>query len=102
MSEMSDIGLSEMVLALRQELMQAQQEGENKDLKFHVEQIELEVDVLTTKEETGKGGVKFWVCNAEAQAKFVQAKTHKLRLMLKPLSESTPNGALKISRRNRG
>ena len=97
MSKKRDIGLSEMVLALRQELLQAQQQGENMDLKFKVEDIDLEVEVLTTMEGTGKGGVKFWVCNAEAQAKFAKAKTHKLRLKLKPLSGTNPSGTLEIS-----
>jgi hypothetical protein len=59
------------------------------------------VDVLTTKEGTTGSSIKFWVCNAEAKAKFAKAKTHKLRLKLKPLSKSSPTGDLEISDRDR-
>jgi hypothetical protein len=95
---MNKIGLSEMVLALRQELLTAQREGEAKDLKFKVEDIDLEVEVMTTKEGSGKGSIKFWVCDAEANASFSQAKTHRLTLRLKPLGK---NGDVKISDRDR-
>lgn len=83
---MSEIGLSEMIVALRSELLKAQTEGIEKDLKFKIEQIELEVELVTTKEGEGSGSVKFWVYNAEMKAKVGTERTHRLLLKLKPES----------------
>ena len=56
---MDKIPLSEMLAQLRQELLQTQWEGEGSDLKFLIEDIEIELQVATTKEAGGGGGVKF-------------------------------------------
>ncbi len=88
------IGLSEMVVALRKELLEAQQLGEEQDLRFRVDGIEVELDVATTKKAGAQGGVKFWVYNASAKAELGEVSTQKLRLKLTP---STPEGDLKIS-----
>ena len=81
-----DIGLKEAVVALRKELLEAQKEAADQDLKFKIDEIELELELVTSKEGEGGGGVKFWVYNAEAQVSANEAKTHKLKLRLKPLN----------------
>lgn len=80
---MDKIPLSEMLAELRKELLKAQ--GEEEALKFRIEDIEIELQVGTTKEGQGKGSVKFWVYNAEAGVAASQAKTQKLKLKLKPV-----------------
>ena len=72
---MDKIPLSEMVAELRRELLKAQEEGKDAALRFLIEDVELEVQVGTTKEADGGGGVKFWVYNAEAKVSASDATT---------------------------
>jgi hypothetical protein len=82
---MENIELSEMLGQLRKELSIAQSEGARSDLKFQIEDIEIELQIGTTKGGKGGGGIKFWVYNAEAEVNASQAKTQKLKLKLKPV-----------------
>jgi hypothetical protein len=91
---MQEIELSEMLVNLRQELVKAQKSAAKEDLKFSVGDIEVELQITTTKEGQGKGGVKFWVYNAEASGKLSTQKVHKIKLTLKP--ELGSGGDLKI------
>ncbi|EGV30974.1 hypothetical protein ThidrDRAFT_2338 [Thiorhodococcus drewsii AZ1] len=81
---MGKIALSEMLRDLRAELVAARSEGEDSELRFEVADVELEIDIATTKEAGGGGGVKFWVYEAEANVKASDVRTHRLRLRLKP------------------
>jgi hypothetical protein len=80
------IGLAEFVTALRSELKVAQKNAEGEDLKFSVEDIQLEVKVLSERSDKVEGGVKFWVLNAggEIADKASLAQTLKLQLKLVP------------------
>lgn len=71
MADENRIGLAEMIDNLRQELLESQKLAENADIKFSVENIDLELKVQVQKDTTvgGKGGVKFWVVNAETEGK---------------------------------
>lgn len=91
---MKDIELSDMLVTLRKELMDAQKKGAAQDLKFKVEDVELEVQFTTTNDLDGKVGVKFWVYNAEAGGKTSDQTVHRLRLKLIP---QLSGGDLKIS-----
>ncbi len=91
---MGNIGLSEMVVSLRKELIEAQEKGAEQDLRFKVNEIEIEVDIVTTKEASPGAGVEFWVFSAELNTKFSDVRTHRLRLKLTP---QTPDGDLEIS-----
>ena len=82
---MDMIPLSEMLAELRKELLEAKWEGQSSDLKFLIEDIEIELQIVTTKGGKGGGGVKFWVYNAEAEVNASQAQTQKLKLKLKPV-----------------
>jgi hypothetical protein len=82
---MENIELSEMLGQLREELLKARGQSERLDLKFQIEDIEIELQIGTTKGGKGGGGVKFWVYNAEAEVNASQAKTQKLKLKLKPV-----------------
>lgn len=82
---MANIELSAMLGQLRKELSTAQSEGAESELKFQIEDIEIELQVATTSKMTGKTGIKILVCwDAEASAGIDKANTQKLKLRLKP------------------
>jgi len=87
MSE-SRIALSEMIAELRRELLKAQDEGQEKDLRLRVEEAEIEFHVTVTKEDSIGGSVKFWVFNADGRLKDADATTQKIKLKITPTTVS--------------
>jgi len=77
--------LSTVIVKLREELLDAQKQGEGKGLRFRVEDIEVELQVVAGKEGTGKVGVKWWVYNAEAAGTVSSQATQKLKFKLKAI-----------------
>lgn len=82
---MENIELSEMIGQLREELLTARAKSEGSDLKFQIEDIEIELQIVTTKGGKFGSGVKFWIFNADAEGNVSQAQTQKLKLKLKPV-----------------
>ena len=89
---MSEILLSEVVKQLRKELEVTMAEGDGKALRFEVENLELEMQVVVSKEASTKGttggGIKFWVVDAKASGelagKYTTSQVQRLKLSLKP------------------
>ena len=77
---MENIELSEVVDQLRKELLAAQSKIQGSDLKFEVLDIEVELQVVTTK--VVGGGFKFYV---EVAGSTSKAQTQKLKFKLKPV-----------------
>jgi hypothetical protein len=92
--EKNRIPLSKMLAELRNELLRAQAEGKDSELKFQVDDIEVELQVVTTQGDTEGASVKFWVFNADAKINASEATTQKLKLKLKA---NTPKGTLEVS-----
>jgi hypothetical protein len=90
----NDIALSDVIVDLRRELLKAQEKGRDQDLKFRVEDIEVELQVTATKEAGAEGGGKFWVYNAKAQGKLGKQSVQKLKFKLKP--ETADDKPLKV------
>lgn len=67
---MDKIPLSEMLAELRKQLLEAQDLGKDAPLKFLIEDVELEVQLATTRGADGSVGVKFWVYNAALTHEF--------------------------------
>lgn len=90
MSDDNRIGLAEMIENLRQELLEAQIKSENADIKFSVENIDLELKVQVQRdtEVGGKGGVKFWVVNAETEGKQKDSKVTEQTIKLSLKAEN--------------
>ncbi len=74
-----------MLVELREELLKAEAKGKDRRLKLLVEEVEIELQVVTEKKAGGGGGVKFWVYNADAKVEAADAKTQKFKLTLKPV-----------------
>ncbi|MCB1809367.1 MAG: hypothetical protein KDJ99_30680 [Candidatus Competibacteraceae bacterium] len=84
---MKQIELAKMITDLRKELTQAQKTRKKEEILFRVQEIELEVQMVSTQEASGMGGVKFWVINADAAGKVASEAIQKLRLKLKPVDD---------------
>jgi hypothetical protein len=94
------IPLPKMLAQLRSDLLEARAEGEGtEDLRFLVDDIEIELQMATTQDEESGMGIKFWVLNAEAKGKSAAAATQKLKLRLKAQGRE---GGFEISRSRRG
>lgn len=92
------IELAEAIGQLRNQLSRAIEDGEGQDLRFEVEDLELELQVTVTKDaEIGgsvEAGVKFWLLGggkASAEGGLSEGSSHlqKIRLKLKPKLAST-------------
>lgn len=89
---MAGIELSEVVKNLRQELRRAVSAGDGQDLKFEVEDLELELQVGVEKAVGGEGsaggGLKFWVfetnASGKASASYASSHLQKIKLKLRP------------------
>jgi len=96
---MAKIRLAEMVQELRQELTAAIAAGEGEDLRFRLGEIELEAEVVVTKEGSGKAGVKFWVMDAELGGSAEKKSVHRIKLRLEP--ETSRGGSVSLAGKGR-
>jgi Trypsin-co-occurring domain 2 len=77
---MSDIGLGEAIKALRQELTKAKGQGEGERMRFEPGPVNLELQVVVTKDVHGQIGWKVLEIGGDVQS----AKTQKISLTLTP------------------
>jgi len=90
MSQDTRIRLADLIDNLRKELIVAQWKGEGENIKFVVEEVELEVEVSSTKKGTAEAGVEFWVVNSKVEGEASKETVQKLKLKLKPTT-NTPS-----------
>lgn len=79
------LGLAEVLLALRSELQQAIVAGQGQDVRFRLGTVDLEFQVVLTREGEGQGGIKFWVLELGASARVASTATQTLKLQLTPV-----------------
>jgi len=75
--------LSIVLATLREDLARAQKQGKGQDLHFAIDEIEVELNVVVTKEGTGKAEAKFWVISANLEGKLANVATQKIKLKMK-------------------
>jgi|GEM_PF-2362740 len=75
--------LSDVLTKLREELVAVKQQGEESEIKFLIEETEVELKFGVTRGTKAEGGAAFWVFNANAGAEASHAVTQTLRLKLK-------------------
>jgi hypothetical protein len=79
---MSDIGLSEAISALREELASSIRDADGQDIRFRLGQIDLEFQVSIARAAEGHAGLKFWVVSAGAKASDTHASAHTVKVQL--------------------
>lgn len=81
------VGLAEMLAGLRDELKRSQELSTSSNIKFEVQNIDLELKVHVEKATEGGGnlGVKFWVVNAGVSGKGTKkgSQTQTIKLSMK-------------------
>ena len=89
------VGLSEALIALREELLAAWQEGEGEGrrLRFRVsEPIELTFQAAVTQEGKANAGVKWWLLSLGGEASRGSQVTQTLHLKLAPVMYDPETG----------
>lgn len=92
--------LSDMLIGLRKELLEAQSKAKQENLKFSVESIDIEAQVTVSTEATAEGTLKwkFWVFSeAEAKAGGTVGKEAVQTIRLKLIPEQD-GGPVKVAR----
>lgn len=75
--------LSDVLTKLREELLAVKQHGEDSDIKFLIDETEVELKFGVTRGTKAEGGAAFWVFNANAGTEASHAVTQTLRLKLR-------------------
>lgn len=82
--DVGKVRLADYISQLRRELSQAAGEGEGEALRFAVEEIEVELEVTTSQENSAEGGWDQWVV-LKIGGSDSKTLTQKMRLKLKPV-----------------
>jgi hypothetical protein len=91
----SVVGLSDALIALRDELLKAQSQGQGdeRQLRFRIpEPIELEFQAVVTQEVEGDAGIRWWLVSLGGKASRSDVATHTVRLKLAPVIHDLKTG----------
>ena len=94
---MAEIGLTEAIASLREELTDAIEEGKDQDIQFPVGQINLEFQVGITRDVHGGGKLRFWVLELGADTGYTAQSVQKVSISLGAVTAD--NETVKIKRR---
>jgi hypothetical protein len=92
-----EIPLSELIDAVRGELELAAWKAENRELQLRVQDVQLELEIQTSRNRSGEGGLKIWVVNIGSKRDRSEASTQKVTLTLGPIYRD--GTSLKVSDR---
>ena len=79
------IELATAIENLRAQLQQAIKEGDDKDLRFEVQDIEVELKCCVKSEEGLNAGAKFYIFNVGASGKISDETVQTIKLKLRPV-----------------
>ena len=91
------IQLADVIWQLRHELSRAMWAGENADIKFEAEAVQLELTVAMERSRDDGVKVRFWVLDGNAGGKRGSMVTQKLALTLRPIRADAPDRPATIS-----
>ncbi|MFC1408029.1 trypco2 family protein [Streptacidiphilus sp. N1-12] len=81
-----EIGLSDAVAAVRDELLEAVARGAGQPIAFAVGPVEMEFEVELRADARAKAGFRVWAVTAEAEAGVARGRTHRVKFHLTPKS----------------
>lgn len=87
------LGLEVVIDQLREELLALTRTANDKDFRFALESVEVELHVGVTREGGGNAKAKFWVLELDAGGKYARESTQTIKLTLKPRVEGLPAGS---------
>jgi hypothetical protein len=93
---LTEIGLTEAIALVREELVQAVEEGVGSDIQFPVGQVTLEFQVGLTKTDDVHGGLKLWVLELGASREYARESVQTISIVLGPPVDATGN-PIKVS-----
>ncbi len=93
------IELAEYIKHLRRQITKASREGEGKSVRFDVETLELELQIVVERSKEGKAGIKSWILSVGGAAARKDEVTQTIKLSLRP---TTPDGTSTQLRRGAG
>jgi len=92
MADMSDeVELYDVIRKVRGDLSLAMWEGEDKDLRFRLESVELQLEVAVVKVAKGGAKVKLVVIDAEAARENTTTNRHHVKVVLSPRLAGAPD-----------
>lgn len=104
MAEADGLPLSEALASLRRELKQAIDNAQTEDLRFKVDSVEVELQVVATASGGASAGVNIWhVIQVGGHVDNESAATHRVKLSLSPVLASGADAYVNdtVSRRPR-
>ena len=84
MGDDEHVGLADAIRRVRAELVDARREGEGKDLRFRLGEVQLEFGVQVSREGAGEAGIKLWVVSVGAKGGVTSGETHTVTVSLVP------------------
>jgi hypothetical protein len=93
--------LSELIDAVRRELLDAAMAAKGAELQFEVRDVVLEIQVATTGTRNANGGVNLWVVSLGGKAEKSNAATHTVTLTMSAVtSQGTKFNVSELSSRD--
>ena len=93
-SKLQPIGLADAIDNLRQELELAEKRAEGNDLRFRVDEIEVELGVEIDRQISAGGKISFKVFGTGAElvggGDLGRSAAHRIKLVLKPTRKGEP------------
>lgn len=83
----SKLQLAQVIKQLRSELTTAAKDGDGEDIRFTVEDIELELDITVEQQAEGGVAAKFYVLTSSFKGSTKDAMTQKIKLKLRPTNK---------------
>jgi hypothetical protein len=75
--------LSDVLASLRENLEKAHEAGKNSNVRFLMDEIQIELNLTTSGKVGADGGIKFWVMNFTAKAETTDSRAQKITLKMK-------------------
>jgi len=82
------IPLAEAIRALRQQIVAAHLEGDAEGLQLDLGPIEIEFQLVASRDASGSGGINFGVVTLGAGGKVSQGETHRVKVTLMPRADA--------------